>query len=312
MPLFEIAERIYHNDQSRLEFTATVTEIRELARVHGKPLFQIALDRTAFYPTGGGQPHDTGVLVATARSGAVLEAPVTDVSEDEAGEVWHTTAKPLQTGTEVTGRVDAARRRDHMQQHTGQHLLSAIAAREFGAATVGFHLGDVVSTVDLTVAALNAEELSLLEDRVNDAVMNALPIWPRVIARAEADALLQRGVLRKLPPREGDLRVVSIGHTGSELDQNACGGTHVATTAAIGPVLLRKTERVRGNTRITFVCGGRALRAAREDAALLSALAAGLSTAPAQLPERVTKMQEEIKAARKLAKEQARNDRRES
>ena len=132
--------------------------------------------------------------------------------------------------------------------------------------------------------------------------MQALPVSQRVIARAEADALLQSGVLRKLPPRAGDLRVIRIGPAGAEVDQNACGGTHVATTAAIGPVLLRRTERVRGNTRLTFVCGGRALRVAREDAALLSGLAAVLSTAPGDLPARVAKMQEEIKAARKLAK----------
>ena len=122
MPMPQVAERLYYVEPSRLEFTATVTEIRELARGEGRPLFQMALDRTAFYPTGGGQPFDTGVLVATARSGAVLEAPVTDVCEDEAGEVWHTTVKPLQPGAEVTGRVDAQRRRDHMQQHSGQHL----------------------------------------------------------------------------------------------------------------------------------------------------------------------------------------------
>lgn len=300
-----VAERMYYGESSPLEFAAVVTEIRELSRVEGKPVFQVALDRTAFYPTSGGQPFDTGVLIATARSGAVLEAPVTDVTEDEAGEVWHTTAKPLQPGTEVVGRVDAGRRRDHMQQHSGQHLLSAVAAREFGAATAGFHLGEAVSTVDLTLPSLGAEDMAQLEAWVNDVVMQALPVTQRVILRSEAEALLARGVLRKLPPREGDLRVVSIG-TAGEVDQNACGGTHVETTAALGPVLLRRTERVRGNTRVTFVCGGRALRAAREDAVLLAGLAAGLSTAPAQLPERIAKMQEEIKAARKLLKQQAR------
>ena len=132
MAAFHVAERLYYDEPLRLEFTAAVTEIRELARVEGKPLFQVALDRTAFFSTGGGQPHDTGVLVATARSGAVLEAPVTAVSEDEAGEVWHTTVKPLQPGTEVVGRVDAERRRDHMQQHSGQHLLSAVGCVNWG------------------------------------------------------------------------------------------------------------------------------------------------------------------------------------
>ena len=173
---------------------------------------------------------------------------------------------------------------------------------------MGFHLGELVSTVDLTTASLDSGDVRRLELLVNDAVMQAFPVSQRVVARGEAEALLRTGLLRKLPSREGDLRVIRIGLPGAEIDQNACGGTHVATTAAIGPVLLRRTERVRGNTRVTFVCGGRALRAAREDAALLAGLAVSLSTAPAQLPERVAKMQEEIKAARKLAKMQGRSD----
>ncbi|GAA3756501.1 alanyl-tRNA editing protein [Terriglobus aquaticus] len=295
-------ERLYYADSSLLEFSATVTEIRELARVEGKPVFQVALDRTAFYPTGGGQPHDTGVLVATARSGAVLEAPVTDVVEDEAGEVWHTTAKPLQPGTEVTGRVDAERRRDHMQQHSGQHLLSAIAARAWGAATVGFHLGELDTTVDLAVPLLTAEQVAMLQQQANDAVMQAMSVTQRWIGREEAEGLLAAGVLRKLPPRAGDLRVVTI----AGLDENACGGTHVANTAAIGPVLLRKVEKIRGNSRVRFVCGGRALRAATADWAQLSEIASSLSTAPASLRERVAKMQAEIAEARRQAKDQAR------
>ena len=259
-----VAERLYYDqplgdEPLQLEFTAAVTEIRELARMDGKPVFQVALDRTAFYPTGGGQPHDTGVLLATARSGAVLEAPVTDVSEDETGEVWHTTAKPLQPGTAITGRVHAERRRDHMQQHTGQHLLSAVVARELGAATVGFRLGAVETTVDLAVPALTADALGRLQQQVNRVVMQAVPVTQRWVERSEAEALLAAGVLRKLPERAGALRIVSI----AGVDENACGGTHVSHTAGIGPILLRAVEKVRGNSRLAFLCGDRALQALR-------------------------------------------------
>ena len=126
-----VAERLYY-DSAELKFSARVADIRLVSsdkpESGGKgPLWQVALDRTAFYPESGGQPWDTGVLVATARSGAVLEVPVERVEEDEAtGEVWHFVRKPLVEGTEVEGRVDAARRMDHMQQHSGQHLLSAV------------------------------------------------------------------------------------------------------------------------------------------------------------------------------------------
>ena len=297
-----VAERLYYADSDVLEFEAEVTEVRELARVEGKPVFQLALQRTAFYPTGGGQPFDTGVLIATARSGATLDAVVTDVTEDESGEVWHTTEKPLQPGTVVAGRVDAFGRRDDMQQHTGQHLISAVAWRAMGLRTVGFHLGPVVSTVDLTAPSLSSEELAKLTDLVNDTVMQALPVWQRMVSRDEAERLLATGVLPKLPERDGSLRVVSMGATGAELDQNACGGTHVQNTAAIGPVLLRRTERVRGNTRVTFVCGGRALQAVQADAKLLQELASALSVGTPQLLDRVSKMQAEIRAMRREQK----------
>lgn len=296
VPLAKVAERLYYGEAQRLEFTAVVTEIRELSRIEGKPLFQIALDRTAFYPTGGGQPHDTGVLIATARSGTVLEAPVVDVSQDDAGEVWHTTVKPLQPGTEIVGRVDAERRRDHMQQHSGQHLLSAVALRELGAATVGFHLGKTEATVDLTVASLSDEQLDRLQAQVNEAVMLALPVTQRWVGRDEAEQLFAEGVLRKLPERAGDLRIVSI----AGVDENACGGTHVGRTSEIGAVLLRGVERVRGNSRVTFVCGGRALRAATADWRLLAGVAKTLSTSLMLVPERVQKLQDELRAMRKL------------
>src|ERR1700760_3610789 len=139
------ADRLYYADSALTEFTATVTDIREHSRTDGASLWQGALDRSSFFPTSGGQPHDTGTLIATAPSGARLEAPVVDVEEDEQGEVWHLTPKPLLAGTQVEGRIDLDRRLDHMQQHSGQHLLSALFYQELRALTVSFHLGDTLS-----------------------------------------------------------------------------------------------------------------------------------------------------------------------
>src|SRR5579875_1848020 len=153
MPTQTIAQRLYY-DSPILEFTAHVTDIRLVEKDPAAPadsaqLWQVALDRTAFYPEGGGQPWDTGVLIATAPSGTTLEVPVERVEEDDAGEVWHFVRKPLVAGTHIVGRVDAERRIDHEQQHSGQHLLSAMFLRELNARTVGFHLGAESSTIDL-------------------------------------------------------------------------------------------------------------------------------------------------------------------
>ena len=284
------AERIYYDEPATLQFTAEVTAIREVARVDGRQVWQIALDRTAFYPTSGGQPHDTGKLTATARSGASLDVPITDVEEDDAGEVWHTTSKPLQEGTAVHGAVDAARRRDHMQQHSGQHLLSAILLRDFNAKTVSFHLGEDVSTIDLEGPALDNTQLAAAQGMANDIIASALPFSVRYVDQLEAEAMLAAGMLRKLPPRAGRIRVVEIP---GGIDTNACGGTHVASTAEIGPLLLRGTEHVRGALRVSFVCGARAMHAAGHDFRMLRTLAQSLSTGVDSIAGSVERMQTE-------------------
>ena len=291
----QAAERIYYDAPSRLEFTATVTAIREVARVDGRQVWQMALNRTAFYPTSGGQPFDTGTLTATARSGSKLDVPISSVEEDELGEVWHTSAKPLQEGTEVLGTVDAARRRDHMQQHTGQHLLSALLARDCGAHTVSFHLGEASSTIDLDVASLTDAQLADVERAANDAIAAALPLAVRYVSQAEAQAMLADGLLRKLPPRDGNIRLIEI----PGIDLNACGGTHVATTAEIGPLLLRGTERMRGGVRLSFVCGSRAIEAAGADFRMLAELGQSLSTAPTEIGASIARLQADNKVAAK-------------
>ncbi len=166
-----MTERLYYRDAFLTRFTARVEDIREVSRQGGRQVWQVSLDRSAFYPDSGGQPHDLGTLTARSPSGAVLAAAVSAVAEDDDGTVWHSTEKPLLAGTEIEGEIDWARRLDHMQQHSGQHLLSACFLRELGAATVSFHLGAEVSSIDLALAdgvdALDGAEVERVSAAAN-------------------------------------------------------------------------------------------------------------------------------------------------
>ena len=298
-----IAERLYY-DSPELEFTGTVTDIRLDSHEKNEAgekqqLWQVALDRTAFYPEGGGQPWDTGVLVAVSRSGATLEVLVERVEEDEVGEVWHYVRKPLVEGTEITGRVDAARRMDHAQQHTGQHLLSAVFLKELNAKTVSFHLGAETSSIDLALREgmerLLDEDLQRVEAATNRLIFEDRVLTPGWVPRHVAQAMYERGDLRKLPEREGPMRIVEM----QSVEFNACGGTHVASTGAIGGLMLRRIEKVRQGWRVEFVCGLRAVHAARRDFELLTGVAGSLSVGTSDVPGRVTALQEDAKAAAK-------------
>ena len=290
-----MSDRLYYADPSLASFDAHVSDIREVSRTQGRSLWQIALDRSAFYPTSGGQPHDTGVLTATSSGGALLEAPILAVEEDDQGEVWHTTPKPLLAGTPVRGYVDWSRRRDHMQQHSGQHLLSAVVYRQLGAATVSFHLGEMTSTIDLAREAISPEELERVEDAVNEIIAENRAVTMRTIPRVEAEMLLAAGTLHKLPDREGDIRLIEI----DEIDVNACGGTHVEATGQIGGLLIRGTERMRQGVRVEFVCGIRAMVTARQDLATLTRTAATLSVGRLDVADAVDRLLAEGKAANK-------------
>ena len=290
-----MSDRLYYADPSLASFDAHVSDIREVSRTQGRSLWQIALDRSAFYPTSGGQPHDTGVLTATSSGGALLEAPILAVEEDEQGEVWHTTPKPLLAGTLVRGYVDWSRRRDHMQQHSGQHLLSAVVYRQLGAATLSFHLGEMTSTIDLAREAISPEELERVEDAVNEIIAENRPVTMRTIPRVEAEMLLAAGTLHKLPDREGEIRLIEI----DEIDVNACGGTHVEATGQIGGLLIRGTERMRQGVRVEFVCGIRAIVTARQDLITLTRTAAALSVGRIDVGDAVDRLLAEGKAANK-------------
>jgi alanyl-tRNA synthetase len=290
-----MTDRLYYRDSFLRSFTAQVTDIREASRADGVSIWQLALDRSAFYPTSGGQPYDTGSLRATSKNGAVLEIPIESVEEDESGQVWHFTRKPLLAGTAVEAEIDWARRMDHIQQHTGQHLLSAVFARELNLPTVSFHLGATTSTIDLANGSLAHHTVQRIERIANEIIAENRPVSVRTLERAEAEALLAAGKLRKLPERAGSIRLIEI----ADLDLNACGGTHVSATGQIGGLLIRSVEKVSRGARVEFVCGQRAVQTARHDFELLGRTAGSLSTGHEEIPGAVERMLAEAKIAAK-------------
>jgi alanyl-tRNA synthetase len=299
------SERLYYSDSFLTTFTAAVTGVRELADNDGKPIWQLALDRTAFYPTSGGQPFDKGRLGSSSSDGTALNIPVEQVEEDEQGEVWHFVHKPLAAGTIVEGQIDWERRFDHMQQHTGQHLLSAVFWRELQAPTISFHLGENTSTIDLASELLTNQSLERVERIVNEIIGEDRQVTTRDTPRSEAEAMLAAGQLRKLPDRQGSIRVIDI----ADYDKNACGGTHVRSTGQIGGLQLRTVERVSRGVRVEFVCGLRAVRSAREDFTILRETSALLSTRATELAPTVARLLTEgktnAKQSQKLREELA-------
>jgi alanyl-tRNA synthetase len=248
-----MTERLYYHDATIRSFSAQLSEVVDGGR-------KAYLDRTAFYPTSGGQPHDIGTLAGVE---------VVDVI-DEGDRIAHVLDAPIEiaSSVEVRGEIDWSRRHDNMQQHTGQHLLSAVLDDLLELRTVSVHFGDETSTLDVADASgggnvLEPEVLARVESRVNEIVAEARPVLVTFEDAAQVTGL------RKPSDRDGLLRIVTI----EGIDRSACGGTHVATTAAIGPVLLRRQEKVRQGLRIEFVCGQRAIRRARQDLEALSRVA---------------------------------------
>lgn len=275
-----MANRLYYQDPQRMEFDAVVTAATSL---DGRPA--AALDETAFYPTSGGQPFDTGTLG---------DARVVEVVESESGEIWHVLDRELEAGRHVRGVVDRDRRLDHMQQHTGQHILSAAFDHVYQARTVGFHLGALVSTVDLSVD-LPADAIAAAEAEANRIVWEDRSVAIRFVSSEEAATL----PLRKEPERGGVLRVIDI----EGYDLSACGGTHVARTGTVGLVAVLSAERLRGGTRLEFVCGGRALRSFHRFRDAVAGCIHHVSVAPDELPVAVERLQAESKDQRKLIRD---------
>jgi alanyl-tRNA synthetase len=279
-PRFPKTVRLDYEDPSLLSFDATVLGIEGS---------HVILDRTAFYPTSGGQPFDTGRLAGR---------PVVDVSVDDDGVVRHALVDgpAIEVGARVDGTIDGNRRVDHLEQHHGQHLLSAAFERVASAETVGFHLGETTSTIDL-VPEPNADQMRDAETLANRVVREDRAVSWGEFEPAEIEAL----ALRKVPLVEGPIRVVEI----TDFDRCACGGTHPPRTGAVGSIRITGSERRRGGLRVAFVCGARADAHHRASIDLLRTTSDLLTCGADELPDRVGKLREQNAQLRRTTADQA-------
>ena len=268
--------RLYRSDPYLRHFAARV--IDRLSH-QGRPA--LLLDRTAFYPTSGGQAHDLG---------AIGGAAVLDVVERDDGEIVHVLDRPV--GEEaVEGEIDWPRRFDHMQQHTGQHILSQAFVRLAGLDTLAVHFGADDCTLDLPAPRIEAGLIERVEDAANQVIYEDRPVVAREWAEADAAAM----DLRRPPKVAGLIRVVEV----QGYDWSACGGTHVSTTGQVGLIRLSRAERRAEETRVTFLCGRRAMRDYRRVSAVADALAESFRVSRWELDQAVERLREEARAARK-------------
>ena len=275
-----MTNRHYYTEPYRTDFDATVVAVDTVeGRTH------VTLDQTAFYPTSGGQPFDTGTLGGAA---------VNEVIDREDGTIAHVTSGSLKAGEVVQGSIDWPRRFDHMQQHTGQHLLSAAFDRLFGVRTESFHLGTISATIDLA-REVSAAEVAKAEDEANRIVWEDRPVAIRFASAEEAATM----TLRKQSVRTGPLRLIDI----DDFDLSACGGTHVSRTGGIGVIAIGESEKFRGGSRVEFLCGGRALNRFRLWRDSLAATQKFLSVAPEEMAAAVERMQGESKSQQRTIRE---------
>ena len=274
-----MTHRLYYTDPLLRSFDANVISCAPAGSA-----FQAVLDQTAFYPTSGGQPFDTGTLNGVR---------VLDVVDDDEGTVTHVVERALAPGSSTHGEIDWPRRFDHMQQHTGQHILSAAFDHRFNVRTVSFHLGADTATIDLA-REVTPGEIAEAGREANRVVWENRPVSVRFVSDEEAATL----PLRKEPVRTGRLRLVEV----SDFDLSACGGTHVPHTGMIGIIAVAGWERFKGATRLTFVCGGRALRAFDASRDVITAATRGLSVLPNELPAAIERLQAELKDASRLTR----------
>lgn len=275
-------ERLYFTGPL-LDFSASVVEVTPTDRGDC-----VVLDRTAFYPTGGGQPNDTGTLGA---------AEVIDVFENEAGLIYHLVKQRglVTEGQMVEGRIDRARRIDHLQQHSGQHILSQAFVQACGAETRSFHLGNESSTIDIELQSPTIDRLRAAEDLANKIIFDNRPMRVHIVNAQEAAAL----PLRKESAVRGSIRVIEV----EDFDWSPCGGTHAERTGQVGLIAIKSFERAKKMTRVEFVCGGRALADYRRANSAAVAVARSFSADRDAAPELVAKALEENKTLKRRVRE---------
>ncbi len=287
-----MTKRLYYDNSEIHEFDSVIEDVASASS--GQPRPAVFLRETAFYPTSGGQVHDTGWLTLGDE-----HLRVSEVADAEDGRIVHYLEAPVKVplaGIEVHGSIDGERRRDHMQQHTGQHVLSAAFIELYQMPTVSFHMGEDYCSIDLATPSVSSQQIAGAEKRANQIVFENRPVRVRYVSRAEAEKL----GLRKMPPAERDeLRLIEI----ADFDLSACGGTHVGASGQIGSIILRKSEKMRQGTRVEFVCGQRAVRMARRDYSTLTEAAALFSAQIWDVPEQIRKSLEESKSVRKQREE---------
>ncbi len=284
-----MTERLYYTDAYLNTFIAQVVERLDW---EGQPA--VILDRTAFYPTSGGQPADHGTLDGI---------PVVDVlvRETDAAMI-HILSRPLPDDqNEVHGEIDWQRRFDHMQQHTGQHILSAAFEQMLQADTVGFHLGADVSTIDLNVARLAPEAIWPVEEAANQVVWENRPVTVRIIPQEMLPAVVEEtGMsLRRPPAVSGPVRLVTV----ADFDINPCGGTHVAHSGEIGIIKIVRLDYRGDTTRVEFLCGHRALRDYRAKNDIIHHLSGMLTVGYWELTQAIERLQAESKHWRHKARQ---------
>lgn len=277
-----MTRRLYYDDSYAIDFSAQVVE--RLA-VEDRPA--VILDQTCFYPTGGGQPNDLG---------KINDLAVEDVFTRETDSaVVHVLAGKPETDS-VTCRVDWMRRFDHMQHHTGQHILTQAFVQVAKANTVSFHLSSESVTIDLDAAAITAEQVNNAEDVANQIIYENRPVTARLIDPNDTEGVR----MRRMPGHlvTDGLRVIDI----ENFDLTACGGTHVACTGEIGIIKVIKLEKRGDKTRVEFRCGSRALRDYREKNSIINKLVADLTCASSEVNQAVARLQDDFKQAQRALK----------
>jgi len=275
------SKRLFWDDAEQLVFRGQVVALA--AASNGE--VDVELDRTAFYPEGGGQPDDRGTIEGRA---------VTRVIEGDGERIVHRVAAEapeIRVGDEVEGRVDGVRRADHRQQHSGQHLLSAILVNRFSSETISFHLGPETCTLDLDVE-ISEDDLSAAERAVNRAIAGNLPVTPRFLDESD----LAKEPLRKAPPAGvSRVRVLEI----EGIDRTPCGGTHVSRTGELQLLLVLGRERRKKGLRVEFIAGSRAVSLASERVKGAQRITRELGCLPSDVPGRVSRLLEELGSARR-------------